>query len=65
MTKQITRIMFAVSLLANGVLGVQIYQISDRYNALDVASDRFMQRYELLRAWACEHGNGGYECGEE
>lgn len=28
-------------------------------------SSHYIDRYDSLLLWACEHGNGGYECGEE
>jgi hypothetical protein len=49
MTKMF-KLAVAVSMLAFALLGFSLYQYArDYYNLLD---------------WACEHGNGGYECGE-
>lgn len=46
-----TRLALALSLLANLVLAGWLASTLDSYASLS--------------AWACEHGNGGYECGEE
>jgi hypothetical protein len=45
------RTVLVISLLANALLGVGFYRI---------AGD-----YDRLLVWACDHGNGGHECGEE
>jgi hypothetical protein len=39
-----------ISLLANALLSIGLYQ--------------YVSSYDLLLTWACENGNGGYECGE-
>ena len=52
MTPHMTmRIMLAASLFFNTVLAVQLYAYVTDYNS--------------LLAWACDHGNGGSECGED
>ena len=45
------RLFLAVSIFANALLGVALYQSSADYGR--------------LLNWACDHGNGGYECGED
>ena len=45
------RLLIVASLLVNVALGMQLYQT--------------MVDYEALRVWACDHGNGGAECGED
>jgi hypothetical protein len=45
------RIILALSLAANMLLGTSLYHY---------ASD-----YDSLLTWACEQGNGGHECGED
>jgi hypothetical protein len=45
------KILLALSLLANALLGVGLY--------------RTVTDYDSLLAWACAAGNGGHECGEE
>lgn len=45
------KIALTLSLLANLLLATGLYQY---------ATD-----YDSLLAWACEHGNGGHECGED
>jgi hypothetical protein len=44
-------IALALSLLSNAALVIVLHHSVSRYNSLLV--------------WACEAGNGGYECGEE
>ena len=44
------KIILFASLLANALLGVGLYQ--------------YVEAYADLSHWACEHGNGGAECGE-
>jgi hypothetical protein len=44
------RVVLVLSLLVNVLMAISLY-----YYAAD---------YESLRVWACDHGNGGYECGE-
>lgn len=44
------RVVLILSLIANLLMGISLY-----YYAAD---------YESLRQWACDHGNGGHECGE-
>lgn len=45
------RALLILSLLVNFLFAMAAYQHETRYNA--------------LLAWACQMGNGGYECGEE
>jgi hypothetical protein len=45
------RIAFAISLLANVLLGAGLYHAIDQYGSLLI--------------WACDNGNGGQECGED
>lgn len=45
------RLILVISLLTNALLSVGLYQY---------ASD-----YDSLLDWACDHGNGGHECGED
>lgn len=45
------RILLALSLLANALLGVGLYRYTEDYNR--------------LLAWSCDNGNGGHECGED
>ena len=45
------RILLAASLAVNLALGAALYQ--------------YVDSYESLLEFACEHGNGGAECGED
>lgn len=45
------KVILSVSLVLNMLMAAAIYE--------------YRADYETLLAWACDAGNGGYECGEE
>jgi hypothetical protein len=58
------RITLALSLAANMLLGATAYQQARDNAAMFADRQEVILLYEGLLIWACDHGNGGHECGE-
>lgn len=46
-----TKVILIISLALNLTMASALYH--------------YIQDYDSLLVWACDHGNGGYECGED
>jgi hypothetical protein len=60
-----TRIILALSLIVNLTLGAIAYQQARDNVAMFADRQEVILLYEGLLIWACDHGNGGHECGED
>jgi hypothetical protein len=56
---------FALSLIVNLTLGAAAYQQARDNAAMFADRQEVILLYEGLLLWACDHGNGGHECGED
>jgi hypothetical protein len=46
-----SKLVIAIAITTNLILGFMLWQLNNEY--------------DNLLTWACDHGNGGHECGED